>query len=185
MISYSDFYYKRPYCPDCKLIWGKNSINKITQCSKCGVSLILEDFNPYKKSLLGILIIAGGCLTVFIGEFPIIWIGGFLWGISIIATAFQNWAKIRKLDGDIRKKKIRFSLQFLKTIKNRWKFTIIKCLSCEQKLRIPRIRKKLRITCPKCKSSFTAMPTPLFKRLIDSIICIKGQQRKGIDCRII
>lgn len=166
MISYSDTYYKRPYCPDCKLIWGKNSIMRVTKCNKCGVALILEDFNPYKKSALGFLVIGGGCLTFFIKEFPILWFGGFLWGISIIATAVQNWGKIKKLDGDIKEKKISFIFEPLRTFLNRRKFATIECLNCKQKLRVPKIKKKLKITCPKCKNSFSVTHIPFVKRIL-------------------
>jgi hypothetical protein len=160
-------YYKRPYCPDCKLIWGKDAIFRVTKCNKCGVSLILKDFNPYKKSLLGILIIGAGCLTFFIKEFPILWIGGFLWGISIIVTAFQNWERIRKLDGDIQERKFGALFDPIRTFINRRKFTIINCINCEQKLRVPKIRRKLKITCPKCRDSFTLEPAPFIKRIIN------------------
>lgn len=166
--------YKRPYCPDCKLIWGENAISRVAQCSKCGVTLILEDFNPYTKSILGLLIIAAGCLTFFIKEFPILWIGGFLWGISIIANAFQNWVRIKRLDENARNEKFHFPLQFIKTFINRHKFAIIKCLNCEQKLRVPKIRKKLRITCPKCKNSFIITPAPFIQRILSLYKPIKN-----------
>ena len=69
-------YYKRPYCSRCKLIWGKTSILRIINCNKCGKPLVLKDFNPYKKSLLGLLVIVLGLFTLFVGSF--MWFGGFL-----------------------------------------------------------------------------------------------------------
>lgn len=43
-------------------------------------------------------------------------------------------------------------------MRNRWAqrkaFKIIKCPNCKQKIRIPRGRKKIRVTCPSCKEKF-------------------------------
>lgn len=42
--------------------------------------------------------------------------------------------------------------------RNRWvqrkAFKITKCPNCKQKIRIPRGRKKIRVTCPSCKEKF-------------------------------
>lgn len=42
--------------------------------------------------------------------------------------------------------------------KNRWvqrkAYKFIKCPNCKQKLRIPRGKRKLKVTCPSCKQSF-------------------------------
>ena len=158
-------YYKRPYCPDCKLIWGEAAISKVTQCSKCGVNLILEDFNPYTKSLLGILVIVAGCLTFFIKEIPVIWWGGAIWGLFIIGDAFQNWFRIKAIDKNTQEKRFYSILQPIKAFLNHRKYSIIVCLKCTQKLRVPKIKKKLIVTCPKCKNSFTITPAPFLSRL--------------------
>lgn len=147
------------------MIWGKNSIDRVTKCSKCGTYLTLENFDPFKKSILGVVVIVGGCLTFLIKEVPIMWFGGFLWGISIIATAFQNWGKIQKLDGDAQEKKVNFVFECLRTFFYKSKFSIIECLNCKQKLRVPKIGKKLKVTCPKCKNVFSATPLPFLKRI--------------------
>lgn len=38
------------------------------------------------------------------------------------------------------------------------KHNIVRCISCNISLRIPKSNKKLRVTCPKCKKSFTVIP---------------------------
>lgn len=42
--------------------------------------------------------------------------------------------------------------------KNRWvqrkAYKFVKCPNCKQKLRIPKGKKKLKVTCPSCKQSF-------------------------------
>lgn len=145
-------YYKRPYCPDCKLIWSNAAIGKAFNCNKCGNPLTLKDFNPYKKSLLGLLVIALGSLTFFIKEVPLIWIGGVLWGVSIIAYAFKNWLKVNALD-KIKTKKTHYSfIDSIKAVLKINKFIIVNCPSCGQKLRAPKIKKNLRIRCPSCKT---------------------------------
>lgn len=161
--------FTRPYCPVCNLIWGKNAIGRITSCSKCHGSVILKDFNPYPKLFLGISIILLGGLTFFIKEFPIIWIGGFLWGISTILYAFQNWFKIQKLDGPDQHKK-HFSILPLavRAYFDKRQFKVIECSACKQKLRVPRLRKKLRVNCPKCQNSFILTPIPLLLRIYNS-----------------
>ncbi len=153
-------YYKRPHCSSCNLIWGYDAIGKIINCTKCQRPLILKDFNPYKKLLLGLLVIGLGSLTFLIKDFPIFWIGGFLWGLSIICYGFQNWQKIENLDGNIKtpyresiisiiKSKVK---SFAKKIKYRH-YAIMACRSCGQKIRFP--DKRLTVTCPKCKYTFS------------------------------
>lgn len=156
-------YYKRPHCPSCNLIWGYDSIGKIINCTKCQQPLILKDFNPYKKLFIGLIVIALGSLTFLIKDFPIFWIGGFLWGLSIILYGFQNWQKIKKLDGNIRKV---HKVNIIATVKNKIKifiqnlkyrnFTVMTCKSCGQRIRFP--NRKLTITCPKCKYNFSYVP---------------------------
>jgi ribosomal protein L37AE/L43A len=146
--------YKRPFCPNCKLFWGKEAIGKLYKCSKCGRSLEFKDFNPYKGSLLGLLVIIGGALTLLIKAMPIIWIGGFIWGLSLINNAFASWGKVKELDGGIRHRN-NFKID-ISNIINRlkhlnWKIT--NCPSCGRKLRIP--NKKVIVRCPKCGNSWT------------------------------
>ena len=86
--------YDRPYCKSCKLILGIGKLGKIFNCTRCGKSLILKSFNPWVKLVIGLTIIGVCVLTGILG----IWIGGFIWGASIIGNGFQQWFKIKKLD---------------------------------------------------------------------------------------
>lgn len=90
--------YKRPYCPSCRLIWGKSSIGRVFKCNKCGSPLILKSFNPWLKALIGIAIVAGGLATMAIPGFPVFWIGGLLFGPIFMFNGLSQWLKIRQLD---------------------------------------------------------------------------------------
>ena len=89
--------YYRPYCPHCKLIYGKQSIG-ILKCNKCGNSLIFKSFSPWLKIVMGILITILALGSTYIAESPIIWIGGFIMGPILIINSLDQWEKIRKLD---------------------------------------------------------------------------------------
>jgi hypothetical protein len=90
--------YSRPYCKNCKLIWGRYNIGFVLKCDKCGQPLILKSFNPWSKIIGGIFIIILGILTLLIPDIPIIWIGGFIAGGLIINNALSQWEKIKEID---------------------------------------------------------------------------------------
>lgn len=90
--------YKRPYCENCELIWGKQAYNEISICSDCNQDLILKSFNPWTKVAAGLGLIAVVCFTLLIDSFPLIWIGGAYWGGSLIFNAIKQWVRIQKLD---------------------------------------------------------------------------------------
>lgn len=87
----------RPYCDRCRVIYERRAAIPPAQCTKCGNRLRIKSFNPWPTASLGVLAIAAGVVTVCIAEVPIIWIGGFLLGGSIIANAFRNWFRARGL----------------------------------------------------------------------------------------
>ncbi|MFH1792144.1 MAG: hypothetical protein ABH819_00685 [Patescibacteria group bacterium] len=89
--------YARPYCENCKLIWGKKSTGLVMVCNKCGSKLALKSFNPWPTFVMGLGIISLGVLTIISG-LPIIWIGGFLWGGQKIYNAFKQWSDVQDLD---------------------------------------------------------------------------------------
>jgi hypothetical protein len=91
-------YYDRPYCENCKLIYGKGSMGIILKCTKCGRPLILKSFNPYPKVIGGVIILILTISSFFINEIPIIWIGGLFLGVSMISNSLSQWNKIKKLD---------------------------------------------------------------------------------------
>ena len=110
----------RPYCSKCKALWGKQTIGKFNfkpivcktsyegtivagyiaaeRCPRCGGPVIMKSFNPWGKILggLGILIIS--CVTLAIQILPIIWIGGFIWGVSMIVAGISVWSKAQSAD---------------------------------------------------------------------------------------
>ena len=90
--------YARPYCKNCKLIWGRYSIGLVLKCTKCGQPLILKSFNPWPKIIGGVSIIILGLLTLLVPDIPIIWIGGFIAGGFMIYNASNQWGKIAELD---------------------------------------------------------------------------------------
>lgn len=93
--------YARPYCTTCKLLWGKQSIGTVLNCTKCGRRLVLKSFNPYAQCAKGLGIMSLGGLSMILG-FPIIWIGGFLWGGQLIFHAFKQWGDVKALDNKTR-----------------------------------------------------------------------------------
>ena len=90
--------YARPFCKNCKLIWGRYSIGFVLKCDKCGQPLILKSFNPWFKIIGGVFIIILGFLTFSIPDIPLIWIGGLIAGGAMIYNAFEQWSKIEELD---------------------------------------------------------------------------------------
>lgn len=148
--------YKRPYCERCKVIYGKTAINRLLFCQKCGGSLILKNFNPYLKLWAGLGIMLLGCLTVLVKEFPAVWIGGFIGGLFLLANGFENWQSLKKVDGE----RLKYCTPLYGKIKSLFTFNnhiVIRCSNCGQKLRLPKSKKVLNITCPKCRYSFKSI----------------------------
>lgn len=143
--------YSRPYCENCKLIWGKQNIGRILNCTKCGHPLVLKSFNPWPKVMAGLGIICAGGLTLLVKEIPIIWIGGFLFGASLVFNGFQQWSKIKDLDQNTTEnKKEEFP-------KDDTKHIIITCGKCFQKIRVPKGKGIIKIKCPKCSGEYRIM----------------------------
>jgi hypothetical protein len=76
--------YSRLYCKECKLAYGIGSIGYLDNCTECGKPLGLKSFNPWLKIGGGIAIISVGVVTILFTEIPIVWIGAFIWGGSMI-----------------------------------------------------------------------------------------------------
>lgn len=143
--------YSRPYCENCKLIWDSQSIDRILICTKCGRPLTLKSFNPWFSLIGGLCIIFIGGLTLVFQVIPIIWIGGFLFGASLIVNSFRQWLKITKLDKGIAvKRKDDF-------LKDDAKYLVITCGKCNQKIRVHKGKGIIKIKCPKCTSEYKIM----------------------------
>jgi hypothetical protein len=50
------------------------------------------------KGRRGIAIVSAGMATIFVTDIPIIWIGAFIWGVSMIYSGRKQWSEITKLD---------------------------------------------------------------------------------------
>ena len=90
--------YKRPYCPHCKVFYGKGAVGIVFKCAKCGRSLILKSVNPHLRTLGGILILVLASMTLLLAQSPIIWIGGFIWGVALLANGVKQHNSLKKLD---------------------------------------------------------------------------------------
>lgn len=70
--------YARPYCENCKLVWGKQNIGLVMSCTKCGRKLILKSFNPLPLYVRGLGIISLG------GVDNSVWFSNYLdWWFSV------------------------------------------------------------------------------------------------------
>jgi hypothetical protein len=90
--------YARPYCEYCKIFYGKQSIGLVLRCTKCDRPLILKSFNPLPKIVGGVVVSFLALLSLIYSQIPIIWIGGFIAGPSLIINGFKQWGSIKKLD---------------------------------------------------------------------------------------
>lgn len=99
-----EYHYHRPYCEKCKLIYSAQSIGILSNCSKCGSPLVFKSFNPWPKTVGGFVVLALGVFTLLIEVIPIIWIGGFIWGASLIYSSRKQWSEVKKLDKEINQK---------------------------------------------------------------------------------
>lgn len=90
-----------------------------------------------KELFIGILILAISACSLFIKSIPIIWIGGFIWGGSLIVKSLEK------------KKHHSYSYTTSEIEKE-----IITCDNCKQRIRVPKDRQKyVNITCPHCKQN--------------------------------
>ncbi|HEY4509250.1 MAG TPA: hypothetical protein VJC13_03180 [Candidatus Paceibacterota bacterium] len=88
-----------------------------------------------KELVIGIVILVISASSLLIKSIPIIWIGGFIWGGSMIAKALNNKKQYSFRTTEIEKE-------------------IITCDNCKQKIRVPKDRQRfINITCPHCKES--------------------------------
>lgn len=87
--------------------------------------------------------------------------------LSIIGIAFIAFGALRIVSKEKtnRYKELQAYIKIKSTIttryykmKNRWAqrkvYKITKCPNCKQKVRVPRNKKKIRITCPSCQNKF-------------------------------
>lgn len=96
--------------------------------------------------ILGVIILTVSVLSLLIQGIPIIWIGGFIWGGSLIMRSYNRTRRCSYNSGEIDKE-------------------IINCAHCKNKLRVPKDRKKyVDITCTHCYRSPFLNISGKFKR---------------------
>lgn len=149
--------YSRPYCENCKLIYGIRSVGYLKYCTQCGRPLIMKSFNPWNKLWGGVALISIGTITVFFSVIPIIWIGAFILGLSLIISGFIQWAKIKKLDEARESQyvkpeyKVREPQSKKDEIKDDEKHVVVTCGACYHKIRVRRGQGIVKIQCPNCR----------------------------------
>jgi len=147
--------YKRPYCKSCRLIWGKPSIGRVFNCNQCGQPLTLKSFNPWLKALIGIAIVGGGLATMAIPGFPVLWIGGLLFGPMFMFNGVKQWFKIKQLDGKADQHSPSERLV---------PGGILTCRKCGQRNRVSGHSRKLRPICGKCQAPLSESLVAMFSR---------------------
>ena len=90
--------HQRPCCPHCRVFYGKGAVGIVFKCAKCGRSLILKSVNPHLRTLGGILVLVLASMTLLLAHSPIIWIGGFIWGVALLANGLKQHNSLKKLD---------------------------------------------------------------------------------------
>lgn len=90
--------YLRPYCTKCNVIYSLIKNIGLKTCTHCQTPLIFKSFNPLPKLIIGFLILGLAITTVALAGSPIIWIGGFIWGIIMIYSSVSTWEEVEKLD---------------------------------------------------------------------------------------
>jgi predicted RNA-binding Zn-ribbon protein involved in translation (DUF1610 family) len=115
------------------------------QCPKCRGSIIYKSFNPWISTIGGILVLGGSLATVFISGIPVIWIGGFILGGSLLFKGFSQWSEIEKLDSPIDEKKNKTQ----EPIEDQ-DHMVVTCGSCFEKIKLRKGRGATKTRCPKC-----------------------------------
>lgn len=112
--------------------------------------------DEFSKVLMAIGILFGVLANFFAGNIN-----------RAIGFAFLAFGALRPLSKEInnRQKELRWYLsvkQRLMTLRYKWKnkkvqrkrYKVYKCPECRQKVRVPKGKKKIRITCPSCGQKF-------------------------------
>jgi hypothetical protein len=131
----------RPYCPSCKLIWGRQSLGLVRNCTQCGKPLTIKSYKPWLRILGGVSAITLGGVTIAVQQIPLIWIGGFLFGGSLVINGFRQWFKLLSLDMDRQKQE---------DLRDSLKKIVFTCGKCSTKFSVKRGRGETTVSCPGC-----------------------------------
>ncbi|MDN6294359.1 BRcat domain-containing protein [Alkalibacterium gilvum] len=115
----------------------------------------------YGYDELSKVLILAGLITSIFSNFT----DGFILNILALALISFGGLRVVSKEKNNRLKELKKYIDFKQVIlsrfrkyRNRWfqrkAFKITKCPNCKQKIRIPRGRKKVRVTCPSCKNKF-------------------------------
>jgi len=92
-------------------------------------------------------------LNAVLGYLPLLFISYFVFGLTLFRMLSRNVYR-RRAEND---KFIRYwwpirtrAVRLFKGIRQRWTHKVFRCKSCKNKLRVPRGKGKLQVTCPKC-----------------------------------
>ena len=92
-------------------------------------------------------------LNAFLWHSPLLWLSYLVFGLTIFRMLSRNITR-RRAEND---KFIRYwwpvrtkIKNIIKKIKDKRKYVYYKCPTCKTKLRVPKGKGKLRITCPRC-----------------------------------
>ena len=115
--------------------------------------------------------IGAGSATFLIPNMPVFWIGGFLWGGSLIFNGFRQWLKVREIDGE--------NTTEVKVVEE-----LVACPKCGTDNRVRSHAAKMRPVCGKCRShlperSGPSMSFPSF------LLFAQAHQMAIIGCAVV
>lgn len=108
----------------------------------------MKSSEPWVKIIGGIIAILAGGLTLFL-KLPLIWIGGFIWGVMLIINGIKQLSEktIYFDNGSIERNKY----NGMKDTESR---IVITCGACSHKFYIRKGKGRIKIKCPKCKHEY-------------------------------
>ena len=140
--------YSRLHCENCKLVYGIEALGRVTHCSTCGRPLAMKSFDPWPKAIGAVALIGAGLATIFIAEMPIIWIGAFIWAISLLVSAFSQWSQIKDLDGGSHQ--VAHANPIREELKDDREHIVVNCGACCHQYRVRRGGGVAKTKCPGC-----------------------------------
>ena len=142
----------RPYCESCKLIWSKHALHSVKHCTTCNQPVTQKEFYPEWKMIGGIVVIIIALFTLVSDNSNFIWIGGFLFGATLIYNGWNQSNELSELDEEAK--------PYVPEQKpkhndppnpNMVAFT---CGQCSTKISVPKEQGIVKIKCPDCSREF-------------------------------
>ncbi len=142
---------KRPYCDNCKIIWSKYASDSVKYCLTCNNRIKIKTFYPELKVVGGVIIILFALFTLFSEDSSVIWIGGFLFGGSLIGLGIDQSSTINKLDRD---SEPNIPKQKPKEKKPDPNNIVITCGNCGNQINVKKGQGIVTIQCSKCLGQY-------------------------------